>query len=195
MPVWRLQTQMGADSAFARDYAVVTPHVNDVGATTDPQALCDDWADFVASQMAQGQEVQVTAYDAQGSVPVFPQGHAIRNAGSFPAANSPREVAICLSFYHERSLPSQRGRLYIPLYCITSAAASGGRPGTTFRDAVMGWGAALAELGGVDVDWSVYSRKDDEARNVTNYYVDDEWDTIRSRGLRPTTRTAATTGE
>ena len=28
---------------------------------------------------------------------------------------------------------------------------------------------------------------------VTNWYVDDEWDVVRSRGLRATTRTAGTT--
>jgi hypothetical protein len=195
MPVWRLQTQMGADSAFARDYAVVTPHVDDGGLGTDPQGLCDDWAAFVATQMAAGQEVQVTAYDAQGTKPVYPQGHAILNAGQFPAAASPREVAICLSFYSERSIPSQRGRIYVPYYCIAGAAAGGGRPGLTFRTAVMGWGAALAALGGPDVDWVVYSRKLDVAYPVTDYYVDDEWDTIRSRGLRPVTREAATTSE
>ena len=38
----------------------------------------------------------------------------------------------------------------------------------------------------------VYSRKEGVARPATNYWVDDEWDTVRSRGLRSSSRVTGT---
>jgi hypothetical protein len=42
------------------------------------------------------------------------------------------------------------------------------------------------------VAWVVWSRKDQVARPVTNYWCDDEWDTVRSRGLKAVTRQTGT---
>lgn len=196
MPIWRLQTAMGGDSPDVRDRFVITPHVNDEGITTDPQTLCNDWADVLVTRLAHtNRQIEVTAYDAQGTPPVFPQGYAIRNTGLFPPSECPREIAVCLSFFSERNLPRQRGRLYIPMAIFTNHGFGSARPGTTIRGAVGQLAQDLADLGGVDVDWVVYSRVDDEGRPVSDWYVDDEWDTIRSRGLRPTTRTAGTVDE
>lgn len=197
MPVWRLQTSIGADSPDARDRFVITPHLDDGGVTTDPQQLCEDWADtLIGWELGATRQIEVTAYDAQGTPPVFPQGHAIRNAGLFPSSSCPREVALCLSFYSERNLPRQRGRLYIPMPLLMANHSIGqARPSTPLMEKVLNLGEGLSNLGGNDVDWVVYSRVDDEARPVSNSYVDDEWDTIRSRGLRPTTRVADTHSE
>ena len=41
-------------------------------------------------------------------------------------------------------------------------------------------------------NWCVASTVDKVGRDVTNAWVDDEWDVIRSRGLRGTTRTLVT---
>lgn len=197
MPVWRLQTSIGGDSPDARDRFVITPHVDDADLTTSPQELCDDWADQIAQWYAgASRQIEVTAYDAQGTPPVFPQGHAILNAGAFPISQCPREVAICLSFYSERNLPRQRGRLYIPFALLTqSQSVNTARPTTPAQTLVGDLAQRLADLGGTEVDWVVYSRVDDEARPVSNWYVDNEWDTIRSRGLRPTERVAGTVDE
>ena len=54
-------------------------------------------------------------------------------------------------------------------------------------------GAAFANLGGVNVDWQVYSPTDGVGRTVKSYWCDDEWDTMRSRGLRSTMRQTAVT--
>jgi hypothetical protein len=42
------------------------------------------------------------------------------------------------------------------------------------------------------LDWTVASTVDKVARNVTNYWVDDEWDIQRRRGYRGTTRNLGT---
>jgi hypothetical protein len=67
------------------------------------------------------------------------------------------------------------------------------RPTSAVRNRVAELVPILAGLGGLDVDWVVYSRVTDTARKVTNWWVDDAWDIQRRRGLRPTTRTEGTT--
>jgi hypothetical protein len=37
-------------------------------------------------------------------------------------------------------------------------------------------------------NWVVWSRKLKQANGVNHYWVDDEWDTVRSRGMRSTKR-------
>jgi hypothetical protein len=193
MPVWKLQCSWAADSALPRDRLVITPHVNDGGVGSDPQGLCDDLLAALTGWQAFSGEVSVRAYDAQGTVPVYPAGSAVANSGLFQARDVIREVALCLSFYSERNIPRRRGRLYLPLPLI--GAAPGIRPTAGHFEAASGLATILQELGGPDVDWCVYSRTDDVARPVTNWWVDNEWDVQRSRGLRATARTTGTTSE
>jgi hypothetical protein len=197
MPVWRLQVAIGGDTAFPRDKAVITPHFNDSGVGTDPQGLCDDMADIAVAFFATPgpRQIEVTAYDAQGTPPVDPQGYAVRNLGIIQETGSPREVACCLSFFGVRNAPRFRGRLYIPAYASLAPGAMGGRPSVAYREKIGTLATSLAGLGGADVDWVVYSRLTDTAIPVSNWWVDDEWDTIRSRGLRATTRLAGTVNE
>jgi hypothetical protein len=61
------------------------------------------------------------------------------------------------------------------------------------RDAVGELPDILAGIGGADVDWIVWSRKQKLAHQVTDWFVDDEWDVIRSRGFTPAQRTTGTT--
>jgi len=193
MPVYRLQTAIAADTTFPRDYLVMTPHFDDGAIGTDPQNLCDDLAAAINTWTGGGREVKVTAYNAQSPAPSFPLGEKILNQGLSPSASLPREIACCLSFFAGRNLPRQRGRLYVPAFL--SGAVNSVRPSAAVRDYVAQLVPIFTGLGGNDVDWSVYSRVDNVARSVTNWWVDDEWDVVRSRGLRPTTRTSGTTSE
>jgi hypothetical protein len=195
VPVWRIQTEISVDSTLPRDVLMINPHFDDSGVGSDPQGLCDDLAEAVSQWVVPGggYQIKCTAYDAQGSPPVFPQGEATFWPGNAPAATEPRELALCLSYFSGANRPRHRGRLYIPLCVI--GQASGGRPSTTAMDKALSLGPILTGLGGADVDWVVYSQVDNEARPVTNYYVDDEWDIVRSRGLRPTDRRVATASE
>jgi hypothetical protein len=54
------------------------------------------------------------------------------------------------------------------------------------------FGQDLSAVGGVNVDWSVYSPTTGQNNAITNLWVDNEWDTQRRRGLRPTSRSVAT---
>lgn len=187
----KLQCAFAADSTFPRDRFIITPHFNITSPGGDPQALCDDLAPALAAWCNGTREVKVTAYDSQGTKPVYPSGEAIVNLGQAPASTVPRELAVCLSYFATRNIPRHRGRLYIPL-ALTS---QGGqlRPSATLRDIVASLVPIFENLGGIDVDWCLWSPTDAAAYKVTNWWVDDEWDTVRSRGLRPTTRTQGTT--
>ena len=195
MPIWRLNVEAYGDSVLPRDAMTITPHFNDGGVGSDPQGLCDDLADAMDTYYGGPRQIEVTAYDAQGTVPVVPQGYAIRNVGLAPTSGAPREVAICLSFFSEFNRPRLRGRLYLPYVALGFGGDPGGRPSPTHRTKVGALAQILQDLGGLDVDWCVFSRVDNVARAVTDWWVDDEWDTIRSRGLRPTTRLTGTTSE
>jgi hypothetical protein len=193
VPIWRLQCTWQYDSAAPRDRVMINPHVADSGATTDPQSLCDDLlAELMGITPGPG-EVRVTAYDAQGSKPVYPAATAVANETSVWTTTMARELAICLSFYAGRNIPRRRGRLYLPLHFLGVTGASL-RP--TMPVAKMETlASALQGLGGVDVDWSVYSRIDDKAYAITNWWYDDEYDVQRSRGLKGSTRVQGTTSE
>ena len=194
MPVWRLQVSFGADSAFPRDRIVITPHFNDRGIGTDPGGLCQDLATALKAWSLVTREINVRAYDAQGAVPVFPQGDRTTDVGITPASSGPRELSLCLSFYAGQNRPKYRGRLYLPNFMLNAAGTPGVRPSATSQSKLEALVPIFAGLGGADVDWCVYSRVDNVARKVSNYWIDDEWDVMRSRGLRPATRLQGTTG-
>lgn len=193
MAIYRLQCVIGADSPNIRDRFVITPHFS-VPAVADEQSLTDDLSTALAAYFSGGREVRVTAYDAQGTPPVYPVGDTTRNVGTYPISDTVRELALCLSFYSGANRPRRRGRLYVPLAAI-GMTPSGVRPTSTPQNKVGALAPILANLGGVDVDWCVYSRADDQGYPVSNWYVDDEWDIVRTRGLRPTTRITGTTSE
>lgn len=195
MPIWRLQCSFGADSGLARDRLMINPHFNDGGVGSDPQGLCEDLALELFNWASGHHEVTVKAYDAQGAVPVFPQGDAVQGNGLYPESGSPREVAVCLSYFSQRNRKRYRGRLYLPFVVMGYTSPNAARPPLGVRTKAMDVAPILAGLGGPDVDWCVYSRVDDVARPVSNFWVDDEWDTVRSRGLRSTTRSVGTASE
>jgi hypothetical protein len=193
MPIWKLQTSWQVDTAAPRDRFVITPHFNDIGATTDPQNLCDDLLAGLSTMTPWSGELRVTAYDAQGTVPVYPQGDSRINVNATQAPATPRELAVCLSFYGERNVPRQRGRLYMPCD-ILGLTTNSPRPPTTIAKMATLVGL-FTGLGGADVDWCVYSRTLDAAFSVTDWWYDNEWDIMRSRGGRGTLRTVGTTTE
>lgn len=194
MAIYRMQCAFQYDSEFARDAMVITPHFRDNGATSDPQGLAQDLADALSGWQGGTAPVHVKCYDAEGTPPVFPNGDATAGGATAISASVPREVAICLSYYAERNLPRQRGRLYIPLAVMNSGSAAL-RPSSTQITKVAALVPIFTGLGGTDVDWVVWSRTLKQEMSVTDWWIDDEWDTVRSRGLRATTRTTGTTEE
>jgi hypothetical protein len=196
MPVYRIQLSWQADTAFARDRMMITPHFDGGSIFTDDDAdaLCEDLLTALAGQISFGGETKAVAYKASSPPPQFPVGDAIRNTGQVGLSGVPRELAVVMSFYNTRNAPRRRGRLYWPAPLLGLNPNSPTVPGN-IEPKMTSIAGIFQNLGGADVDWCIWSRMDQVARPVTHWYVDNEWDVQRSRGLRATSRYGGTTSE
>lgn len=105
----------------------------------------------------------------------------------------PPEVALCASFQGDpiSGVPQsrRRGRVFIGPLNMASDAATTGRPTAAFQEALVdAMEGIVGLLVGSGVAWTVYSRTSDAMSAVSNGWVDDEWDTVRSRGRDATSR-------
>jgi len=161
------------------------------------QSLADDLAtiidDFSGTAVGRTREVTVKLYEIGQPKPNRPKATAVKNTGLSAEAESPRELSCCLSFYGGRNAPRERGRLYIPQCMFQGSSAIGVRPSPTQRTKVGTLAPAFAGLGGANVDWIVWSPTNNSATQVSHWFVDDEWDVIRKRGLKTSARTVGTT--
>lgn len=143
-----------------------------------------------------GNQCTVKLYEIKPAVagqPNRPKATKVKNPATSAEATCFREAALCLSFYGGQNFPTQRGRLYLPYWLWGSASGLTARPAASDRTKVETLVPLLAGLGGVNVDWIVWSHKLQAATKVTNYWVDDEWDIQRRRGNLASARTAGTT--
>lgn len=195
MPLYRFQLAFAGDTQLERDQVVNTVHLNDAGVGTDPESLATDLlAAFRANWYGPVRYGKCTGYEV-GPPPQFPVAFVESNVGNAPQSGCPREVALCLSYYSERNLPRQRGRIFLCAGMNGTIGTPAVRPDESERLLALNLGQAIADVGGADVDWVVYSPTDGEARSISHAWVDDEWDTIRSRGLDSTDREMITLNE
>lgn len=149
---------------------------------------------YLGGQMAQNGHL-IKFSNLPGVKPNYPFIETSFNLTTAPSGDpAPSEVALCLSFQGSRAsgFPQarRRGRVFIgPLLLNTSSV---GRPTTTIVTALAGAGDALktsvdAITG--DVAWAVWSQVDQAAVPVTDGWVDNAFDTVRRRGIRPNSRT------
>lgn len=201
MPRYRALIIGESTSGLARDSVVNAVYFEDHGVSTSADTLAQDLATGiagVANYWMGCNKIRVKFYDMAEPEPrdVQAEKTAVKAA---PGTPGPREVALCLSFYAGANRPSNRGRIYLgPCDALQIAQ----RPNTTMITSATSVATILKNLGGVDVDWSVFSPKIFAASGVEaafqavqTAWVDDEWDTVRSRGLRATARTTVAIGE
>lgn len=198
----RSQIAFQVDSMLPRDVHTITPcfrHQN-VLPTDDVnwQTLCDDLHNGIKTWLGGAGSLRQMTTKLYEIVPPSndvnrPRATKQDNAGAFSPTSYPGEVCCCLSFYGGSNNPWNRGRLYIPVWMYSGAAPTK-RPNSSDRTQIGTLVPIFAGLGGVNVDWIVWSKSRSSATKVTNWFVDDEYDTQRRRGLRPTARTAGTTG-
>lgn len=173
--------------------------ITDPTSGTDAQQLTDDLANaLVAWNTAIGGSVTqltVTAYNIQGAPPNYPMATTKKNAGTFINPGAPPELACCLSFYGALNQPRKRGRLYVPIWLMNLSTTDVKAPviSASARQKVADLVPKFAGLGGANVDWIVWSQRNNTASRVENWFVDEAWDTVRSRGLASTARTTGTT--
>lgn len=182
MAIYRVQMSFPHDSALPRDVMTINPHFFGDNA----QGLVDALkSNLIAHVQVGARPFTLKAYDAQKAPPNYPLAIA-EQLGAAPASTSPREVALCLSYYSTHNRPSYRGRLYLPHMLF--GGAQGLRPTLAQRDTALSFAAVLDQNLPAQHNWVVYSQKLNQSNGVSNWWVDDEWDIVRSRGLRGTAR-------
>lgn len=177
------------ETSLPRDAIQINPCY---GQVDNPQALADKLVVNIKAVSTVSASVPFTVkiYDVEKAPPSFPLATA-QQAGTPPPATVPREVALCLSYYSTYNRPRFRGRVFIPKHLVTGNL--GPRPDAPQRAYVIdSWGTALFRNLPPNMNGIVWSRRDKKAYGITNLWCDDEWDTIRSRGLKGTARTLAT---
>lgn len=184
-----VQTAYDQDTALPRDRVVFNPCFRWANLTIqDAESLAMNvLAAFVAAFPSHtSTHVIAKVYDLEGSKPVLPMAEVEQGIGLLTGSNIPREVSMCLSFKGGPGAPRNRGRLYIPAWWADAGMAS--RPSDAVLTKVLSLAQHLYDVGGANVDWIVWSRVARAATSVTSAWVDDEWDTQRRRGFKPTKR-------
>lgn len=179
MPLTRwIISSKDAESTPAEDAIVNTLYFNVSGSVDEPNytSLGDDlftlWA---ARPWCTGRFIDIRGYD-MGDPKPRPQKYIKRQAVAGSAAQGPGQIALCLSYYADRNLPRQRGRIYIGPWSSPARNAEASRV-----NAVMALPPLLAGLGGLNVDWSLYSPTNGTATRINHAWCDDSWDIIRAR--------------
>jgi hypothetical protein len=120
--------------------------------------------------------------------------------GAVVPIHAPGEVALCLSYFSTYNAKRFRGRNYIPYSWIWAAEGSNQtviqqRPSAAEMQHAMDlWNLVYKPVDhNTNWDWVLKSRVDKAFKPITDVWVDNEWDTIRSRGLRGDTRITAKT--
>ena len=199
MPLARFQISVAADGLMPRDRIVNTLHLDakDFDPLGGPNwdQLCQDLLDVWQVKWMGGvvaNEIRVTAYRV-GPAPQPPIATKVENLGNGAAIPGNRETALCLSYWNVRSNPRRRGRMFLPA-AITGQSVNDPRPSAGLQTRALDLAAAIAGLGGVNVDWVVYSPTDGSSHPVVGAWVDNAWDVVRSRGLAPTARVERAVG-
>lgn len=197
MTTFKIVLSTWLDTTDASDALQITPTF-DTGITAgNPETLCNDlltaWEAWLAVNV-RGTQIRATAYDVRGAKPNYPKFMVTRNADTAKPAPNNRELALCLSFFNENNRPRNRGRLYIPV-CFTGQNANGAVADGQLTQKVADLVPIFTGLGGIDVDWGVWSTVDSQFRKATDWFVDNSWDTQRRRGKRATARVKGTTSE
>lgn len=149
-------------------------------------------ADIVANYIANNGtgDVEYRIYDLADPQPREPRVEVAGWTPTGPGDTLPEEVALCISFFKDRNIPRNRGRLYIGP--ISETANNNGRPSAGLVGALADAGRRMIEASGApgsEASWAVYSVADGLAKDITDGWVDNAWDTQRRRGLAATART------
>jgi hypothetical protein len=194
MPGYTAQVIARALSGLARDDTVNTLHFSS-GANQGTQPLADDLEAAFRTKL--GGATQVCGGMKRWDVKVYEDGpkpnppKTTKIGATQPVYDSgPREVALCLSFKGTAALSGlpagltqkQRGRIFVgPFH---SSRPSSARPPENLRITLLDLGSLIKTAGGAGFLWICGS----DQVTVSNLWVDDEWDTQRRRGFRPTAR-------
>jgi hypothetical protein len=197
MGIHHAQVSLRSPSNLPRDHSVNVYTFSGTGSDFDglAQAMVNAYYQKLAvalSVLGGVNRITCKIYNAQATGPNPPLATKFQDLA--PVVNSgPREVAICLSTSGAPALsgrpggllPTERGRTFIGP--INSQYCASERPGVTVRNAILELGKAIKLISVPGFLWGAGS----SLNEVSRVWVDDEWDTQRRRGFRPTSRVEA----
>jgi hypothetical protein len=187
-------------SSLARDRLTVTSHWQALTSVPTAQTLATTLANGMTSWLGGSHSGAVTVYasDFSPAGTYHPPLAQVKMTGGTIGDHGPGEIALCLSYYASFNVKRQRGRNYVPFNWIytamdVSATPPAARPTATMMNIALGlWTNVYKPVKDSNQwQWVLKSRTDKAHKIITNVWVDDEWDTMRSRGLRGTTRVQA----
>lgn len=199
MPFYRAQITLGSADNVAENYATNVLHF----AASDDAflplanpvivAAYNSWRPQMSNLCRQNNH-ELKWYDLADPKPRAPIMETTFNLSSAPTGNPlPPEVSLCCSFQSPKSSGTpqarKRGRAYLP-WPNVSAIGADGRPTSAAVAAAVAWGDGLltASLATTEWAWIVYSTIALGGEEITNGWVDNEFDTQRRRGRDATTR-------
>jgi|SRR5687768_3209162 len=135
--------------------------------------------------------LKIKVYDLGDQPPRFPKefSYPIVPSASGPL---PTQIACCLSYYSGRSLPRNRGRIFLgPLIASTIATVAnvGPRFDPAFLETVTQCAERLRNGNGQSVQWALLSQADSATKIINGGWVDDRPDIITGRAIDTKTRT------
>lgn len=189
MPNYRVSVANGSSTALPKDLFVNTLYFQRDTAFTD-----SEWATFLTAINGAFASVAGMAYPSR-HIKAYNMADATprpvlasRDATGLDGTAGPTEVALCLSYFSGRNLPSSRGRIYIGPWDVS--VILGPHPAGGVITSLINLGVALDTAASVSsCVWVVHSVKDNDYLPITNLWVDNAWDTQRRRGLASTSRT------
>lgn len=196
MAVQRFTISMPVYDLMPRNRISNTIHLDRVGVAPGDGDLENMCSDIVAMYQTRygnaSKEIRCTAYDVD-AVPNYPRASVVANEGLAWATSHPHEIALCLSFYGDyRGNRNERGRIYLMPQIAAGGIGITERPSSIAMQWALDFfsasNASFPDLGGADWKFGTYSRNLKTLAQAQHAWVDDEWDTVRSRGLRATTR-------
>lgn len=197
---YHVQVVLAHDSALPEDvcvnnFSVVTAATDDVGsAIAFISALHAEYAlvqNFLSNQLSGA--VQYRLYNRADASPRVPIDVLDDNLVTGITA-LPQEVALCMSFQAAATSgvnqARRRGRIYFGPLAATALDNNTGRPAAGFLTALNAFGGSLLNQSQAQENWTwtVHSQTTGSDHVIANGWVDNEFDTMRSRGRRPTSR-------
>lgn len=185
MATYRAMCAFPMLGGLPRDNVTISPHFNG----SDPAALAAALkTNFIANNAIADKPFTIKIYDALKPKPNYPLATVVNGTGSRPTTMA-REMALCLSYYAQFNRKHSRGRFYIPATFL--GGSLGLRPTAGQITAALDWKNIFTTGLPTGHKWNTYSPTTGASEPVSHVWVDDEWDVIRSRGLKGTTRQTA----
>lgn len=157
--------------------------------TGTPSAVTTPISQYLAWDGISG--VTMRQYDLGQAPPRLPTVREnLLSVGIQNGDTLPREVAACLSYESEKRGPRGRGRIFLGPLSTQGMTSSDGvtRVSQPFRQAVADRALDLVNST-ENATWVLLSPTDGDTSRIVGGYVDNAFDTQRSRGAAPSTRT------